>query len=92
MLVLTRKVLKPSNPKETVVLRSKATGKIIAKVGVTKIMGSKVKLGIAADDDIEIHRGEILKDGEGELVLEHRTAPSGLLKVSHGQGPAKQSA
>ena len=101
MLVLTRSVLTPKTPKETVVLRDKVTGQVLAVIGLMKVFGKKGRLAIQAGDEIEIMRGELIEGPEGEICLVKseptdpqdptHPQPGGVLKVK-GQRTAKKSA
>lgn len=62
MLVLTRNVLTSQTPKQTVVFRDRATGRILATVGLTKVIGKRGRLAIQASNEIEIIRGELIDD------------------------------
>lgn len=73
MLVLTRKVLQPSAPEETVVFRDKTTGEIIARIGVIKVSPGRIKLGIEASQSIEVKRGETVgEEGYIRVELPHK--------------------
>ena len=58
MLVLCRK------EGEQIVCR--IDGKVILRLSVEKIIGQKIKLGIEAGPEIEVHRGEVDEKIHGE--------------------------
>lgn len=55
-------------------------------------MTHRTKLGIDADDDVEIIRGENLEDGQGEIITKPGVGTSTPIPMVHGQGETKQSA
>jgi carbon storage regulator CsrA len=59
MLVLTRK------PNESIVLRNRRTGEVIATVHQVRIDGNKSRIGIEAGDDVTIDRKEVDESKSG---------------------------
>jgi carbon storage regulator len=57
MLVLSRK------RNERIRIRSKSTGQI-TWLTLVEVRGDKVRLGFQADDDVEIHRAEVVRNIE----------------------------